>query len=76
MTRKLTIALVVLFGLLALGSSRPSFEDDESIGSGEEAEEAFDEEEARIFQDQVARAYHEVQAEMMSQLQETRVSFQ
>ncbi|XP_057376888.1 uncharacterized protein LOC130698098 [Daphnia carinata] len=43
MAQKLTITLIVLFGLLTLGLSRPTFEDDESF--------AFDEEEARAYQE-------------------------
>ena len=81
MARKLTIVLVVLLGLLALGSSSPLFEDGRSFADDEEAAEAFqeeaaryfEEEEARAFEEKVARAYEKT-VEELSQLQETRVS--
>lgn len=80
MARQSTIAFVVLFGLLALASSSPLFEEDESFANEEEAafeEEvarAFEEEVARAFEEEAVRAYDETEDELMSQLQETRVS--
>ncbi len=77
MARQSTVALVVLFGLLALASSSPLFEDGESFANDEEA--AFEEEVARALEEEAeeaVRAYDEAEAEdeLMSQLQETRVS--
>ncbi len=77
MARQSTVALVVLFGLLALASSSPLFEDGESFANDEEA--AFEEEVARTLEEEAeeaVRAYDEAEAEdeLMSQLQETRVS--
>ena len=61
MIRKLTIVFVVLFGLLALGSSRSStYEDDEISFDNEEEDSRF---------------LNEEEIEFLSQLQETRVSF-
>ena len=62
MIRKLTIVFVVLFGLLALGSSRSStYEDDEISFDNEEEDSRF---------------LNEEEIEFLSQLQETRVSFE
>lgn len=80
MARQWTTAFVVLFGLLALASSSPLYEEYESFANEEEA--AFQEEVARAFEDEVARAfeeeavraYDESEDDVMSQLQETRVS--
>ena len=60
MIRKLTIVFVVLFGLLALGSSRSTYEDDEISFDNEEEDSRF---------------LNEEEIEFLSQLQETRVSF-
>lgn len=61
MIRKLTIVFVVLFGLLALGSSRSTYEDDEISFDNEEEDSRF---------------LNEEEIEFLSQLQETRVSFE
>ncbi|KAI9563428.1 hypothetical protein GHT06_010891 [Daphnia sinensis] len=58
MAQKLTITLIVLFGLLTLGSSRPTFEDDESFSFDDEEARAY-EEEGRGYDDEEARAYEE-----------------
>ncbi len=105
MARQWTTAFVVLFGLLALASSSPLYEEYESFANEEEA--AFQEEVARAFEEEDVRVYDESEAqlptrpkkdkksaypswygqlapapvfytpsedELMSQLQETRVS--
>ncbi|XP_045032862.1 uncharacterized protein LOC116927189 isoform X2 [Daphnia magna] len=58
MAQKLTITLIVLFGLLTLGLSRPTFEDDESFSFDDEEARAY-EEEGRDYDDEEARAYEE-----------------
>jgi hypothetical protein len=72
MARQWTTAFVVLFGLLALASSSPLYEEYESFANEEEA--AFEEEVARAFEEEAVRAYDESEDDVMSQLQETRVS--
>jgi hypothetical protein len=72
MARQWTTAFVVLLGLLALASSSPLYEEYESFANEEEA--AFEEEVARAFEEEAVRAYDESEDDVMSQLQETRVS--
>jgi hypothetical protein len=72
MARQWTTAFVVLFGLLALASSSPLYEEYESFANEEEA--AFEEEVARAFEEEDVRVYDESEDDVMSQLQETRVS--
>lgn len=80
MARKLTITLIVLFGFLGLGSSRPAFEDDESFAFDEEEarvyedERVYDQEEAQAYDEEALRAYDEALAEFKSQYEEIRVN--
>jgi hypothetical protein len=66
MARQWTTAFVVLLGLLALASSSPLYEEYESFANEEEV--------ARAFEEEAVRAYDESEDDVMSQLQETRVS--
>ncbi|EFX82372.1 hypothetical protein DAPPUDRAFT_316837 [Daphnia pulex] len=75
MTRRLTIVLVVLFGLLALASSGPLSEDDtNSVAIDEEADDAIEEELARAFQ--VANDVTDVAGYRQSRNQEQETSEQ
>ena len=73
MSCKLTLCVVLLLGLLNLGSSHPSSQDDQSFANDEEAAEALQEEVAKDFDEEEERAYEQVEAELMSQFQEIRV---
>jgi hypothetical protein len=75
MALKLKIALVVLCGLLTLGSSRPSLENDKSIAIDEATDDTFEEEDAMAFE--VARSNNdENESEWsMRQAQGISVSF-